>query len=197
MFSAARQSSRSRAQKTGRFYGATEAWELRKLRAAASPEVWRMITIGLQTGLRETKILESHREWLVEQGDGPWLVSAPGRSKFKGVPKAIPLNRLAVEAFKGNVPRIGGRFFEQWKDANSFKHRWDTTCKRAGVHDVHYHDVRHTFATWLRCRPESSTSSSRSCSGIGCPGPVSSTCTIGTAGSGRLTRGWRPSPRPS
>ena len=30
-----------------------------------------------------------------------------------------------------------------------FLHRWDRTCERAGMHDLHFHDLRHTFGTWL------------------------------------------------
>jgi hypothetical protein len=33
------------------------------------------------------------------------------------------MNKLALIMFHGEEPRIGGRFFEQWKDGNSFKHR--------------------------------------------------------------------------
>ena len=77
------------------------------------------------------------------------MVPSPGRSSTKRVAKAIPLNDLACAALQCNVARIGGRFFARWKDANSFKHRWLETIARAGVHDLHFHDLRHTFATSL------------------------------------------------
>ena len=37
----------------------------------------------------------------------------------------------------------------QWRDSNSFKHSWARTCERVGVHDLHFHDLCHTFPTWL------------------------------------------------
>ena len=40
-------------------------------------------------------------------------------------------------------------FFERWKDAGSFKHRWDDTVERAGLNNLVFHDIRRTFATWL------------------------------------------------
>jgi len=126
-----------------------EGWELLKLQAAASPQVWRLIMAALQIGLRENKLIETHEEWLTQRGDGWWMAPAPGRTKIKGVPKTIPLNRLAYEALFGGLSRIGGRFFGQWKNGNSFKHSWMRTCERAGIHDLHFHDLRHTFATWL------------------------------------------------
>jgi len=126
-----------------------EGWELCKIMAAASTPVRHVVMIALQTGLREEKIIQIHEEWLVERGDRLWLVPAPGASRNKRVTKAVPLNRLALDALGGETPRIGGRYFSQWKDANSFKHRWLETCDRAGVHDLHFHDLRHTFATWL------------------------------------------------
>jgi integrase len=126
-----------------------EAWELQKIQKASSLDTWRVIVLALQTGMRESKLVDIHEEWLVQRGDGLWLAPAPGRSSTKCVAKAIPLNDLARAALQDNLPRIGGRFFGRWKDANSFKHRWIETLDRAGVHDLHFHDLRHTFATWL------------------------------------------------
>ena len=126
-----------------------EGWELLKLRETASPNVWRLVMAALQTGLRENKLIEVHEEWLMQRGDGWWMAPSPGQTRIKGVPKIIPVNGLAYDALFGSIPRIGGRFFSQWKDGNSFKHNWMRACERAGVHDLHFHDLRHTFATWL------------------------------------------------
>jgi hypothetical protein len=78
--------------------------------------------VALQIGLRENKLLEVHEEWLMQRADGWWMAPSPGQTKIKGVPKLIPLNRLAYEALLDGVARIGGRFFSKWKDGNSFKH---------------------------------------------------------------------------
>jgi len=126
-----------------------EGWELHKIREAASPHVWRLVMTALQTGLRENKLIEIHEEWLMQRGDGWWMAPSPGQTKIKSVPKILPLNKLAYDALTGEMLRIGGRFFNQWKDGNSFKHNWLRTCERAGVHDLHFHDLRHTFSTWL------------------------------------------------
>ena len=126
-----------------------ESWELQKIQHASSQEVWRVVLLALQTGMRESMLIDIHEEWLVQRGDGLWLAPSPGRSSNKRVPKAIPINDLTRAALRYDLPRIGGRFFERWKDANSFKHRWLETIKRAGVHELHFHDLRHTFATWL------------------------------------------------
>ena len=126
-----------------------EPSDLLRLRHVASEPIWRAILAGLQTGLRVNKLVETHAEWIVQKGDGFWLFPSPGRSAIKGVPKALPLNGLAVEALYGGQARVAGRFFERWKDAGSFKHRWIETVQRAGLTDLVFHDIRRTFATWL------------------------------------------------
>jgi hypothetical protein len=105
--------------------------ELLLLRQAASEPVWRALMADLQTGLRANKLIETHVEWVVQKADGYWLYPSPGRTTIKGVPKALPLNRLALDALYGQQKRIAGRFFEQWKDAGSFKHRWEEPSNEA------------------------------------------------------------------
>lgn len=78
-----------------------DASDLHKLRKVASEPVWRAIIADLQTGLRVNKLFESHAEWVIQKGDGYWLYPAPGRSVIKGVPKALPLNQLAMDFGRG------------------------------------------------------------------------------------------------
>ncbi len=125
-----------------------EGWELFRIYRAAGPAVQRVMMLALLTTLREAKLIAVHHEWVIERGDGVWMIPAPG-SKLKGVPKELPLSPLALHFLRGEQPRIGGRYFSQWKDAGSFKHRWMEACARAGVQDLHFHDLRHTAATWL------------------------------------------------
>lgn len=125
-----------------------EAWELFRIYHAAGPAVQRVMMLALLTTLREAKLIAIHHEWVIQRGDGGWLIPAPG-SRLKGVPRELPLSPLALFFLRGEQPRIGGRYFSQWKDAGSFKHRWMEACARAGVQDLHFHDLRHTAATWL------------------------------------------------
>jgi integrase len=125
-----------------------EPGELWRILRMSSSAIGRMMLVGLQVPLREDKVIQTHTEWLIERADGDWMVPAPG-SRLKGVPKSLPVNKRALAMFHGEQSRIVGRFFEQWKDGNSFKHRWIDACARAGVQDLHYHDLRHTSLSWL------------------------------------------------
>ncbi|BFU93489.1 MAG: hypothetical protein NTNFB02_02110 [Nitrospira sp.] len=63
----------------------------------------------------------------------------------------VPLNRKAVGAIKAAGPwSLQGRVFPRWKDANSFKHLWLRMLALAEITDLRFHDLRHTFATWLQ-----------------------------------------------
>ncbi len=123
-------------------------WELYRIYHLSSPAVQRMMMMALLTGLREAKIIAIDQEWIIERTDGEWLIPVQG-SRLKRVPEELPLSPLAGSFLRGTLPRIGGRFFGQWRDAGSFKHRWVEACARAGVQDLHFHDLRHTAATWL------------------------------------------------
>ena len=125
-----------------------EPWELWRILRMNSTAIGRMVLVGIQIPLRQEKLIEAHSEWLIQRSDGSWMMPSAG-SRLKRVPKSLPVNRLGFEMLHGEERRIRGRFFEQWKNGNSFKHRWIDACDRAGVHDLHYHDLRHTSLSWL------------------------------------------------
>jgi integrase len=98
--------------------------------------------------LRESKLVESSVAWTKPKSDGMWMYPSPG-STIKGVPKEVALNSMAVEALQGDVPRISGRFFTRWANGHPISETFKDTCTRAGVHDLVFHDLRHTFGSWL------------------------------------------------
>jgi len=112
-------------------------------------ELWRIVTVALNTGLREAKILEIDRTWLRKRDDGWWLILPPARSKLKQTPREIPLNPAAYAALHGAIPHVDGRIFRRWTPA-AFSIFWKRLAKEAKVVDLHFHDLRHTFATWLQ-----------------------------------------------
>ncbi len=72
-----------------------------------------------------------------------------------GKARALPFNETLWSLFSGlrtrqDVPWVfhnteGSR----WSD---IRHPFDGACKTAGLSDFHFHDLRHTFASWLMMR---------------------------------------------
>ena len=68
-------------------------------------------------------------------------------------PRGVPLNRDAVAVLreqKGKHPQYCFTYRGQpirWGLSNS---AWLTACGKAGITDFHFHDLRHTWASWHR-----------------------------------------------
>jgi integrase len=112
-------------------------------------EFWRIVTVALNTGLREAKILEIDRTWLRKRDDGWWLILPPARSRLKQTPREIPLNPAAYQALRSDFVHVDGRIFRRW-NAPAFSTFWQRLSREAKVTELHFHDLRHTFATWLQ-----------------------------------------------
>ncbi|MDI3467449.1 MAG: hypothetical protein OJF50_006270 [Nitrospira sp.] len=124
--------------------------ELPLLYSKANPQLRRAITVALNTGLRESKIVELDQSFIVQREDGPWLTLPKPRSPFKGNPDRLPLNRQATEALTLGVTYLHGRrIFDNFKDGQALGKAFAKLVKRCGLADLHFHDLRHTFATAL------------------------------------------------
>jgi len=100
---------------------------------------------------RESKLLAVHRSWVREEADGWWLILSSSQSRFKGTPTRIPLNASALWALRDPLPSLSdGRVFRRWDDVRAFKKYRARVCGLAKIQDLHFHDLRHTFATRLQ-----------------------------------------------
>ena len=70
-----------------------------------------------------------------------------------GKPRTVPMSD-GVMSILDTVPRIAGSAYvfpnpETGKPYVAIHNAWDTVRKRAGLHDVRLHDLRHSFASIL------------------------------------------------
>lgn len=125
--------------------------ELVRLGNASSEELWRAVAVALCTGLRESRVLGLDRSWIKKEQDGYWVYLPPAKTRTKGNPQKIPLNRIVLANTYRNIESLeGGAIFSQWKDLSGFRKNWRRACKRAGIQDLHFHDLRHSFVTRLQ-----------------------------------------------
>ncbi|MDQ6734001.1 MAG: hypothetical protein M3Z35_07770 [Nitrospirota bacterium] len=60
--------------------------------------------------LRDAKLLDIGQGlWIKLRDDGAWLILPPARSRLKGTPREVPLNRIALQALKEDVPSLKDR----------------------------------------------------------------------------------------
>ena len=58
-------------------------------------ELWSILLVALNTGLRLAKIFSIERSWIRKREDGYWLCLPPAATKTKGNPMEVPLNAIA------------------------------------------------------------------------------------------------------
>ena len=122
--------------------------EAARLILACPPHLAALVRFALATGCRASEI--TGLEWSrVDLGRRTaWL----NRTK-NGTPRGVPLNADAVAVLQeqvGKHPRVCFTYHGEpivWGLTNS---GWCAATRKAGLTDVRFHDLRHTWASWHR-----------------------------------------------
>lgn len=117
--------------------------DLEKLHLAAvktqNPMIWPIVLLALETGLRRSEMLSAR--WLNLDSKNRVLVIPRAKN---GHSRTIPLSNAALavfEARRGTSELTEDRIFPL--SANAFRLAWERLRHRAGLDDLHFHDLRH------------------------------------------------------
>jgi len=118
--------------------------EFVKLVEAAPPHLKPIIQVATFTGLRKSDLLKL--KWSDIDFENKRIkvhVTKTNEIRF------IPMNDLVVEILN-NLPKDSEYVFTyKGKRIKDIKRAFTTACIRAGIRDLKFHDLRHTFASWL------------------------------------------------
>lgn len=123
-------------------------------REPQAPHLADFIRLALNTGCRKGELL-GLEWWRVDLQAG--LIRLEGHHTKAGKRRTVPLNARAREAMLSRArfraqhcPSSPWVFCdEEGNQVKSIKRSWATACRRAGIVDLHVHDLRHTCAAWL------------------------------------------------
>ncbi len=120
----------------------------RLLEACIAPHIKAIATVALHTGMRLGEIL--NLQW-------PDLDFATGmliiRDSKNGEPRHVPMDSKVRELLSGYIPTSGsGYVFPSGSGGrlSTVQKAFGNARARAGLTDLHFHDLRHTFASqWM------------------------------------------------
>jgi integrase len=133
---------------------ALSAEEYERLLAASSPHLRRITICAYETGMRRGEI--QALTWnKVDLKAG--LIRLEGKDTKTGEGRVIPISSalravltdIRLDLKEGKVAPIDGRVFT-WKGkaiAEGWRTAFVAACRRAGLTDLRFHDLRHTFVT--------------------------------------------------
>ena len=124
--------------------------ELATIGQLATDRLRRAACVAMNTGLRGEKVWMIRPSMIVQKPDGPWLELPPPRSKKKGNPLLLPLNRYAVAALRGLVEIAPDtRVFDDWAAPGALSKAWARAADAAECGDLRFHDLRRWFSSTL------------------------------------------------
>jgi len=116
-----------------------EPGEFEALRSAShnsrATYLWPLVELAIQTGMRRGELLKAEWRDLDLQGRKMTL-----RDTKNGEDRTIPLTLRATKIIS-HIPRTDERLFPVTPVA--VRQAWDRLRRRAGIEDLHFHDLRH------------------------------------------------------
>jgi integrase len=120
----------------------------RLIAGCLAPHLRAIVTVALHTGMRSGEIRDLN--WRDLDFDSGFLII---RDSKNGEPRHVPMDSTVVELFR-NYSRTSGAEFVFTNAAGGrlgwLQHGFRKALVRAGLSDLHFHDLRHTFASqWM------------------------------------------------
>ena len=124
--------------------------EIQRLLQACDSHLYPIVFMALHTGMRKGEIL-SLRWKQVDLRNNLILLEKTKNYERREIPINRPLKELLLKLHSNRRldtdyvfvnPKTGKRY-------THFKHSFQSACRRAGIEDFHFHDLRHTFASHL------------------------------------------------
>jgi len=110
--------------------------------SAVAYYLYPIVVIALNTGMRKGEILSL--EWRMIDFKTGFVRLEDTKN---GEKRNVPLNNTVIEVLKPLARAIDdGKIF-----AGSLRHwgAFELAVRKAGIKDFHFHDLRHTFASWM------------------------------------------------
>ena len=101
-----------------------------------NPWIRPLVLLALETAMRRGELLLLR--WTNVDLNGRTAILHVTKN---GDPRIVPLSTAAVSILSSMPRSLCGRIFPVSADA--LKHAWQRACKSAGIHDLHFHDLRH------------------------------------------------------
>ncbi len=124
---------------------------VRLIRACKSNKLlYTVIMTGLDTGLRKTSLFTL--QWRDINMKDNLITKAGKGGKIHRIPLTQRLRNLLMEYRKSQKVLSMWVFpspLDKGKPIKDIRRSFQTVCKTAGVKELHFHDLRRTFATWL------------------------------------------------
>lgn len=124
--------------------------EVEALLTACQPHLKPIVEVALLTGMRKGELLSLKWE---EIRNGFIYLTETKSGKARQIPINDRLSEVFREVRRGNQLKSPYVFCDsQGRRFHNVKRAFSTTCKRAGIEDFRFHDLRHTFASHLVMR---------------------------------------------
>ncbi len=120
--------------------------EYRVLLDQCDPWMRAVVVVAANTGMRRSEILRLR--WPDIDFEARRIAVLKTKTDR---PRQIPMNEEVAGALEGMPRHIDTDlvFHQHGGLIQGFTKRWNAARERAGLRDVHFHDLRHTFSTWL------------------------------------------------
>jgi integrase len=120
--------------------------EIDKLISCASPRLKPILIVALNTGMRKGEIL--HLRWSDVEFDNQFLLLRETKSIR---PRKVPMSGLVAETLRTLKKEKEYVFAnpQTGKPLSNLQTPFKAACKRAGIRDLRFHDLRHSAATHM------------------------------------------------